>query len=298
MNRKYNLITLLLIPFLTLLITSCGGTKDESSQDSSDEFKAAEEEVKSQIESVMYDIPSPSEIPGLLMRTGVEYNQALLHSNANIDKYMTGNDKTALNLGVYSTDVGYLISYDKVQDALNYMTTSKRMADELGLSGTFENSMIAQFESNLSNKDSLAILLNGAINNSRDFLRNENRTRLAALLLTGSLTEGLYISCELIKNYPKDILPEEQRNMVLMDLIRIILEQQKSTGEIVKMLSSIDQSAPVENLTKEYTALEAAFATLNIEDKISNNDGSLILTDASLIEITTIVERIRKGIIE
>ena len=277
---------------------SCGSKTEESETDSSEEFAAAEEEIKNQIKAVMYDIPSPSEIPGLLERTGVDFNGELLHNHEDADKYITGNDKTCLNLGVYATDIGYLISYEKVQDALNYMSNAKKLADELGLSGTFETEMLEKFEANLGNKDSLTIILDKAINNSNEFLKNEDRTRLAALLMTGSLSEGMYISCQLIKTYPQDILPEDQRNMVLIDLIRVILEQQKSCNEVLSMLKSIDQSPPVMQLVSDYSLLVSAYEKLDIESKISENQGSLILTDESLIEITDIATRIRSYIIE
>jgi len=37
---------------------------------------------------------------------------------------------------------------------------------------------------------------------------------------------------------------------------------------------------------------------LNIEDQIKNNRSDLVLTDKHLAEITTIVERIRKSIVD
>lgn len=298
MNKTTTYLSIIFLAFM-MIVSACGSKTEESDESTSEEFKKAEEEViKEQITTVIYDIPSPSEVPGLLERTGVEFNADLLHDHEMVDNYMTGNDKTALNLGVYSTDIGYLITYDKVQDALNYMSNSKRLADELGLSGTFENSMLEKFEANLSNKDSLVLLLDDAINDSEKFLKNEDRTRLASLLLTGSFVEALYISCSLIKNYPKDILPEDTRNMVLVDLIRVILTQQNSTGEVLRMLKSIDQSPPVQQLVVHFTKLNEAYTNLNIEDKIANNEGGLILTDQHVVEITAIAEAMRSEIIQ
>jgi hypothetical protein len=37
---------------------------------------------------------------------------------------------------------------------------------------------------------------------------------------------------------------------------------------------------------------------LNIEEQIKNNKANMVLTDKNLIEITTIVEKIRKNITE
>ena len=72
--------------FLLLLISglaaSCGGQKSEEGSDSSEEFDKAESELTEQIKDVVYDIPSPSEIPYLLEATGAEFNQALINDNS------------------------------------------------------------------------------------------------------------------------------------------------------------------------------------------------------------------------
>ena len=295
MMIKKNILYILFAGFISVSLVSCGGKTDEKTNEG-DEFEAAEKEINETIELVVYDIPSPSEIPGLLERTGVEFNESLLNDEEKVGNYTADNDKAAMNLGIYSTDIGYLISYDKVQDALNYMANSKKLADQLGLSGTFETAVIKKFESNLSNKDSLTLLLNQTINSSSDYLRSNERARLAALLLTGSLVEGLHISCTLIKEYPKD-LPEDVRNAVLIDLIRVILEQEKSVSEVLNMLNSIESTEPVAGLIETFTKLNAAYVSLDIAEKIDNNQGDLILTDQNLVEITKVVGEVRSNII-
>ena len=277
-----------------LILSACGG-KPETTTDASDEFAAAESQITDNITTVVYDIPPPSQIPGLLERSGVEYNFELLNEESKADSYTSSSDKAALNLGVYASDVGYLIAYEKVQEALNYMGTSRGLAEELGLTGTFEAAVIQQFEQNLDNRDSLVLLLNNTISNSEEYLNNDKRQRTAALMLAGSLIEGLHISCQLIKTYPSD-LPDEVKNIVLSDLIRIILEQEKSVSEVAKMLHSIDQKQPVGELVTQFASLQEQYKNINISEQIANNQGSLVLSDEFLVEITSIVEDIRSTI--
>ena len=54
------------------------------------------------------------------------------------------------------------------------------------------------------------------------------------MVVTGSFVEGLYISTGLIKTYPKDLLPDDSRNLVLTPLMRVVLEQKKSVSDLVK----------------------------------------------------------------
>jgi hypothetical protein len=278
-------------------LASCASSSEDKSKNS-DDFDEANKSLKNQIEEVVYNIPSPSEIPYLLQATGAEFNETLLHDRNRVDSYNTKNDKAALNLGVYVADIGYLTSYDKTQDAIDYLGSCKTLSDNLGLIGTFDSELGKQFEANISNKDSLAQLLDRTIKQAEAFLIDDNRNKLASLIVTGSFIEGLYISTGLIKSYPKNILPEDSRNLVLTPLMRVVLEQRKAVTELLKILSSVEQTGNLESITADLKSLEAAYSKLNIEEQIKNNRADLVLTDKNLEEITTIVEKVRKDITE
>jgi hypothetical protein len=66
----------------------------------------------------------------------------------------------------------------------------------------------------------------------------------------------------------------------------------------LKMLSSVEQTEPVTTLVADLKALDTAYSALNIEEQIKNNKANMVLTDKNLIEVTTIVERMRKSITE
>jgi len=301
LNLQPMTLTRLSLYLLTIatasLLASCGSSSKQENQNS-DEFKQAEESLKSQIEDVVYNIPSPSEIPYLLQTTGAEFNQSLLNDRKKVDQYMTRTDKAALNLGAYVADIGYLSSYDKTQEAIDYLGSAKKLADNLGVIGTFDTDILKRFEANISNKDSLASLLNDAVQKTDKYLKDDSRNKLAALMITGSFIEGLSISTGLIKTYPKSLLKEDQRNLILTPLIRVILEQEKSVNELVKMLATVEQTAPITGIQTDLVALQASYRALNIEEQIKNNRSDLVLSDKNLIDITKIVEKMRKDIID
>jgi len=275
---------------------SCGSSKKEK-DDASEEFKQAEDSLSDEIKDVENNLPSPTEIPYLLEETGADFNASLVNDKKNVDKYLTRNDKVALNLGVYASDIGYLISYGKTQDAIDYVTVSKKLANDLGALGAFDQNVLKRFEANIGQKDSLTSLVNEAVNQSQKFLKQDNRMKPAALMITGSFVEGLYISVELIKNYPKD-LKEEDRTLVLTPLIRVLLQQHKSIAELDKMLGVADQTEPVVSIRADLSSLEASYRALNIEEKIKNNQADKILSDKNFADITATVEKMRKAIVE
>lgn len=288
-NRASNFV---LSAAFALTLFSCGSSS--SDKNNSQEFKEAEESLKKNIEDVVYNIPSPTEIPYIIQGTGAEFNKGLLNPLSKASSYTTRTDKAAINLGIYVADIGYLSSYDKTQEAIDYLTTAKTLADNLNVIGSFDVAFLQRFEANISNKDSLARILDATVHRTENFLKDDNRNRLAAQVIAGSFIEGLYISTGLVKSYPKDLLPDEQRNIVLTNIVRVVLEQKKSVSELVKMLSNIEQTEPITSVMPDLLKLEETYNTLNIEEQIQNNHGDLVLTDKNLVEITTLVEKIRK----
>lgn len=294
---NYMKLQLRLVLFLAAiaLLGSCSKTGEDKNQ-SGEEFDSASQSLQDQIEEFSYNIPAPSEIPYLLQATGAEFNEDLVNSRERVDQYTSQNDKAALNLGVYAADIGYLTSYDQTQEAIDYLTACKTLSDELGLIGTFDAQLLERFEKNISNKDSLTRLLDRTMHESHEYLRDESRSKLSSLVIAGSFIEGLYIATGLIKSYPRNILPEDNRNLVLTPIMRVVLDQEKSVSEMVKMLEDAEQTETVAAIKEDFKELDETYKKLNIDEQIKNNRADLVLSDKNLEGITTIVERIRKRV--
>ncbi|MBX2954794.1 MAG: hypothetical protein KF846_01465 [Cyclobacteriaceae bacterium] len=294
MNSKNSLYLLFCLAFILGLSACSSGDKKSNA----DEFKEAEEGLRSTIEDVVYNIPSPTEIPYLIQQTGAEFNQGLLNSRNKVDQYTNRTDKASLNLGVYTADIGYLTSYDKTQEAIEYLNACKTLADYLGVIGTFDIEILKRFEANISNKDSLAKLLDESIKETEKFLKDDTRNKQAALVVAGSFVEGLHISTGLVNTYPKDLLPTDTRNVILTPVIQVILNQKKSVSELLKMLSAIEQTDPVSGMVRDLKELEEAYESLDIEEKIKNNRADMVLSDKNLETISVVVAKMRKSIVE
>lgn len=285
----------LIIATLALGLVSCASS-NENNDESSKEFDEADESLKNQIDELVYKIPPPSEIPYMLQASGAEFNQDLVNSREKVDQYTNRSDKAALNLGVYAADIGYLTSYDKTQESIDYLTACKTLSDDLGLIGTFDAELLQKFEENISNKDSLTHFLDRTIKKSETFLKDGSRNKLSSLVIAGSFIEGLYISTGLIKSYPKNILPEDSRNLILTPLMSVVLKQKSSVSEMVKMLSAAEQTETVVAMVQDLKTLEQTYKELNIEEQIKKNRADLVLSDKNLEGITLLVEKIRKNI--
>ncbi|MEQ9423418.1 MAG: hypothetical protein RJQ09_03290 [Cyclobacteriaceae bacterium] len=284
---------------LSVLLWSCGGgseSSDSGEGSESSEFDSAQDQVNQEIDRVVHELPPPTEVPLLLQQVGADFNSKVANDIDKVDGYQS-NDKAALNLGVYATDVGYFASYEQVQDALKYMDGCQKLADYLGIASAFDVSLLRRFEQNIGNRDSLAVLVNQAMVQAEEQLESNSRTKIAALALAGSYIEGLYISTQVIKNYPTD-LPPEARNLVLEPLIRLVADQQKPLLDLIGVLKNIEQDEIVENMEVEMGVLRFYYDEIgDIEKKISEDAAHVVLDEGLLKDITNEIARIREQII-
>ncbi len=296
MISNTNLFRMLMVLAIGSMI-ACGGKKTES-VDESAEFDVAKEELKQSIDKVIYNIPSPAELPYLLEATGADFNGTFVNSIESLSKYKSTFDKAALNLGVYAGDIGYLSSYSQTQEALDYLQAAKELADYLGVVDAMDQAVLERFEQNIDERDSLYTIINNAVDHVDEYLLTEQRNKVAALVTTGSFIEGLYVSTELVRTYPRDLLPDDTRNLILTPVIQLIFKQEESLKELIRLVNSVEQDALISEIKAGLEDLKSNFEAINMEEQIKNNRADLMLTDESLSSITETVNKIRTDIIQ
>jgi len=298
--NRLNLTSLALVGIV--LLNSCsGGASKESSSDASSEFDSAKEKIAADVEKVLKDLPPPSEVPYLLLQAGADFDQGVINDIAaeKLEGYQTDESVAALNLGVYATDIGYLASYEKSEMALDYMGECQKLAAPVGVADAIDYGMIARFESNMENKDSLSAIINDVMAKSGERLSELDELNSAALLLAGSWIEGIYISTQIVETYPTD-LPEEARNLILAELVKIIIAQKVSLNDLLKVMSDVPESEEVNNMVSELEKIKVIYDNelSGIETQIAENSGGFVLESSTLDNLATEVKRIRTSIVE
>ncbi len=282
---------------LIIMLFAFSCSTDKKQETSSDEFDEAASEIKEKVEAIIYEIPSPSEIPFIIQATGAEYIPQLVNDLGKYEKYTSSTKVAAMNLGVYASDIGYLVTYEKVQEALNYMDGCLDIGESLGLQSTIDVSIIEKFEANLGKKDTLAAIINDAINKSDSYLKENERNNIAALVIAGTFIEGLYIATQIVDSYPKDMLSSDDRNLILTPLIRVVLEQETALGNMISLLKSIDNKGDwIEGLINSMEELKSNYEELDIDELLDENKGNVVLSDKVLERITIQVQKIRSTV--
>ena len=286
--------------FLAIVISimiACGSDKKKGS-DATKEFDAAQEQMKENVEKVIRDIPSPAEIPYIIQSTGADYNPNIINDHKKYESYTISAKKAAFNLGVYATDIGYLSSYGKTQEALNYMDVCLKLTETVGAQDAIDFAVLERFEKNLSNPDSLGNIIDQVIANSDTYLQANDRNNIAALMIGGTFIEALYISTQIIDTYPKDLLPDDMRLQILAPLVSMLVKQKESLKDVIDLLESVDNKEDWEIATiNSLQELYDNYTKFDPLGKIQEGRGNEVLNDEVLARLTTQVDSIRTNVV-
>lgn len=282
---------------VNLLFTGCGGNNDADSDDAETEKVDSTKTNIFKVDNTLFSVPSPIQTSLLIKKSGANYNKSMLNPVKNKSSYSTTNKK-ALNLGVYGADLGYVTIYEQTQDAIGYLQAVQSLANEIGVSGAFDQALMKRFETNLGNRDSLLSLVSVAYRSSDAYLKNNDRKDVGALILAGGWVESLYFSVNIAK---------ESKNQ---EVINRIGEQKTSLENLIKLLTPYyNQEGYTEfidgliDLAYDFDGVQSRYnyvkPTVDVKNKITtiNSKTDVIITDEQLKAISEKVQNLRNQII-
>ena len=293
----YQLSSKILLAIVISILIACGSDKKKGS-DASKEFDDAQDQIKEKFDKALMDIPPPAEIPYIIQSTGADFNPNIINDYKKYESYTISVKKAAFNLGIYSTDIGYLSSYGKTQQALNYMDVCLELTKTVGAQDAIDLAVLGRFEKNLSNPDSLAKIIDQVISNSDNYLQANDRNNIAALMIGGTFIEALYISTQIIDTYPKDLLPDDMRLQILSPLVQMLAKQKESLKDVIDLLESVKDKEDWELATiNSLNELYINYTKFDPMGKIREGKGNEVLNDEVLSRLTIQVDSIRSNVV-
>ena len=288
---------LILILVASMMIFACQSKDSKNKAKIEEDTKPLQEDAR----KIMPNLPPPNEYAAILHSTGAEFNPMILNDVENMAGYMVPREKAVANLGVYFFDLGYSVAYQERDHVNAYYNVCHNMAIELGIEKSFMEVIMLRFEENIENNDSLKAYFKNSYNKASNSVGNTEgeRSYYRTLFLAGFYIEGLYNMLEVIESYPKDILPDDQRFLILMPLAKSVLAQEKNIKTLAEMLE-IDYT---DEDNDEYYAtafrnLINTYEKLDVDDKIANNQGAELLNDAVMIQLMAEVDDIRSHLVK
>lgn len=215
-----------LITSVVLLISSCGGNKQEEIDATDDEIQTVGvDSQKISAQNVFNTISSRATILELTKLANAEYNVQLLNNPDDVSRYLLESSR-ALNLGVYGADLNVASIYDQTQESMLFFKCVSIIAKSIGVSNSFDENMGDRMTANQSNRDSTLSIITQAFKSADETLRKNNRPGTSSLLVAGAWIEGLYVACQTAKETKNEPIVKE------------IFAQKESLDNLLELLQS------------------------------------------------------------
>ena len=278
MNKSKIIILSLSFIFASLLslFTSCNNNEKQENESLNNDTVSKNSGKVLNVKGKLFGIPSPFQISFLVQKLNLPFEKDILSSTQNLNKYKSDFQKS-LNLGVYGADLAYVVLFEKNQDALGYLTATKKLAEDLGISSAFDNRLMDRIYKNISNKDSVLILSSAAYRSGNSLLRSNQHESYIALILSGSWIESTNIT---LKTYSKNQNEE---------LLKRIGEQKQSVNNILELLKQFETESGFQELILGFESLKKVFEKITYKYVFEKPETNAS-TQTTTIKSKTIIE--------
>jgi hypothetical protein len=250
-------------------------------------------------EGSLFPLPSPYQVAQLIKSNNIPFNESIINSPENAKRYST-NFKKALNFGVYGTNLSYLNIYNQTPESITYLNVLKKLSEELGISPAFDAQFFGKIEQNISNRDSLLVMLSNSYRKADGFLKENDRNEVGALILAGGWIESLYLLTTIAKaTSNRDVINRlgEQKHP-LDNLIEVLSPLYYKSDEYAELTDKlIDLAYEFDGIIYSYSYKEPKIDVANKTIYI-NSQSRVIMSEYHLDIISQKVEDIRSLIVE
>jgi hypothetical protein len=245
---------------------------------------------KELIGDVVQNISSPVEMAALIKKSGVEFSQKVLNSTDKVSDYNTSYSR-ALNLGVYSADLGYINMFDKNNIVVSYLMAVKELAEGIKVGQFFDFTALKRLATNSNNLDSLMQISVSSMNKMDNYLRDQDRSNVSSLIIAGAWIEGLYIAGNVV---------EQTNNKELIDRIA---EQKDIVDILLIIISNYNKDENFAKLAAELEKLKVSYDGVKITTEVGEPtkkeiNGSLVIIQNEISHIEASPETIKNIIKE
>ncbi len=227
-----------------------------------------------------YKLPSPFELYQLLRDGGAKYNKDFPNPVDNLSKYNVTRTK-AINFGIYASDLAYSTVFAKPQQTFFYFKVAKTLANDLGLTQGFNESIAKRIENNLNNSDSLYQITSDSYSEACNFLEEQGKADVLGYILVGGWIESVYIAVNSVDKFS----PENETVMR-------VTEQQFLLENLLQNLNEVQKNPQIDEIINKMSSIKAAF------DKLYENTGEVIITKQQFNEISSKIKELRSEFIK
>jgi hypothetical protein len=284
---------------------SCGNSSTRHSNlgfPVADSVPAGEAEKLSEeaIADIVQNIASPVEIAAIMQSMQVPFSAEYLAPTQEADRLST-NFQKAVMLGIYGADLGYLNIYEKTGTSVDLLSTIKRLADGLRVGQFLDFETLKRLSVSKSNLDSLLFLSVNSYNRIDQYLRENNRGSVSALMIAGVWVEGQYLATQVTATHPDRVLRDRigEQKIILGDLLMLLRPYRDSSGDYSSLYNMMEE---ISNAYRDVRITYKLGEPETVEEDgrlvMKQHEESLVeMTDDQLEEIAAISEKVRNKLI-
>lgn len=285
----------LFIPFLALLVLSCGketGTEKKTDSDQHAFVLAKQEFYKNLLE--------PTEVAVKLQASEAKFNPQLLNDPTHYALYAGEKIKAAANMGIYLSDLNYSVAYAQASAISSYFESVNGLSKVIGIQEETLKFLMKRYQANIANHDSVKNVMTDLLTASTQGLQAMDKEKLAGVAMGAYQIENLHIVLGILKSYPKN----SADTTTLSSLSKIVLQQKKSIETIYQFLMSIsDPLDPHKNpnypyYVQSFQELIRLYDKWNVGENTNPAQMKGILTDTAVVELNEKVNAIRFKIVD
>ena len=249
---------------------------------------------------IVQNIASPVEIAAILQSMQIPFSAGYLAPTQGADM-LTSNFQKAVMLGIYGTDLGYLNIYEETGNSAEVLYIIKRLADGLRVGQYFDFEALKRLSVNDSSLDSLLFISVNSYNQIDNYLRDNNRASISALMIAGVWIEGQYLATQVALKNQDEALRDRigEQKIILGDLLLLLRPYSTSSGEYQSLFSMMeDISSKYKDVRVSYRLGEPARAIADGRLLMVQNEESIIeMSDDQLSEIAELSKEVRNKLI-
>lgn len=296
-----------ILPFLIIpLLFSCKGTannsEDENAEDSelnvvSETNLDSSDAMNTTINGKIFSIPSPIQMVTLIKTQDAVFNENILTNPNGVEKFTTTYQR-AINMGIYGADLGYATVYENNSKAVTYLKSVDKLAEELGISGAFDQNLVERFIDNGNNQDSMLIIMSEGYRKGDEFLKDNKQHDVASLILTGGWIESMFFAATIFeKSKDQEIANRIGEQKTALKTIVDLLTEFNVNNDYTDLIGQLNGLlADFEKIEFNYEFVASVHDAKNFQTNIKSKS-SVKMNDAVLNNIVKKIKSIRNGLI-
>ncbi len=233
------------------------------------------------IADISKNISSPVEIANMLVNLDVPFSQNYLATSIDANKLSTNFDK-AIKLGILGADLGYLNMYEKTGSSLDVLSSIRKLAEDIKVGQFFDFESIKRLSKNKSNLDSLLFISIDSYTKIDNYLRENDRGQLSALMIIGVWIEGQYLATQVVSKVPNKMLMDRvgEQKIILNDLIFLLAPYCNHDSEYTALCKNLQE------IKDKYHDIRITF-TQGDPISVEKNGGLTVTqTETSVVEMS------------